>query len=79
MPYPSNDDLPLGVRRHLPAHAQDIYRMAFNHAWFRYALEGERREEIAHRVAWAAVKKQYNKVGTEWVFSECHEDLAALA
>jgi cation transport regulator ChaB len=26
-----------------------------------------RREEIAHRVAWAAVKRQYRKLGGEWV------------
>jgi cation transport regulator len=26
-----------------------------------------RREEIAHRVAWSAVKKSYHKVGDEWV------------
>ena len=66
MPYPSNDDLPLSVRRHLPAHAQDIFREAFNHAWQEYA-DDPRREEIAHRVAWAAVKRFYVKLGTDWV------------
>jgi cation transport regulator len=66
MPYPSNDDLPLSVRRHLPAHAQDIFREAFNHAWQEYA-DDPRREEIAHRVAWAAVKRLYVKLGTDWV------------
>ena len=24
------------------------------------------REEVAHKVAWAAVKRQYRKVGDEW-------------
>ena len=33
MPYLTNDDLPKKVKDHLPAHAQDIYRAAFNHAW----------------------------------------------
>ena len=67
VPYPSNEDLPLSVRRHLPSHAQDIFRSAFNHAWETYgASESWRREEIAHRVAWAAVKKRYHKVGDYW-------------
>jgi cation transport regulator len=66
MPYVSNTDLPLGVRRHLPVLAQDIYREAFNHAWVSYSGD-VRREEIAHRVAWAAVKRKYEKVGTDWV------------
>ena len=33
MTYEQNSDLPKGVRNNLPAHAQDIYREAFNHAW----------------------------------------------
>ena len=32
MPYRSNEDLPMPVQAHLPPHAQDIYREAFNHA-----------------------------------------------
>jgi cation transport regulator len=68
MPYASNDDLPPPVRKHLPEHAQDIFREAFNNAWRTYgAREPYRREEIAHRVAWAAVKKRYRKVGDDWV------------
>jgi cation transport regulator len=66
MPYLTNDDLPIPVQRRLPGHAQDIYREAFNHAWRQY--DGDpRQDEIAHRVAWAAVKRVYEKVGTEWV------------
>jgi cation transport regulator len=57
--------LPERVRHVLPAHAQDIYRAAFNNAFEEYR-ESARREEIAHRVAWAAVKKQYAKQGGEW-------------
>jgi cation transport regulator len=67
VPYASNADLPPGVQRHLPPHAQDIFRSAFNHAWEEYGeAEPERIEEIAHRVAWAAVKKRYRKLGS-WV------------
>ena len=66
MPYVTNDDLPPTVRNHLPEHAQDIYREAFNHAWEEYA-DDARHEEIAHRVAWAAVKKEYVKTGGRWV------------
>ena len=66
MPYSANDDLPGSVRQHLPEHAQDIYREAFNHAWQEYAGD-PRHEEIAHRVAWAAVKRVCVKTGDEWV------------
>jgi cation transport regulator len=66
MPYSHNKDLPPPVRSHLPPHAQDIYREAFNHAFA--AHRGEpRQEEIAHRTAWFAVKRSYVKRGDEWV------------
>jgi cation transport regulator len=68
MPYASNDDLPASVRNHLPPHAQDIFRSAFNHAWQSYSrAKPASVEEIAHRVAWAAVKKRYQKVGETWL------------
>jgi cation transport regulator len=67
MPYATNDDLPSSLRTHLPAHAQDIFRAAFNSAWETYgAREPRRREEIAHRIAWAAVKRRYRKAGDVW-------------
>jgi cation transport regulator len=66
MPYETIDDLPDSVRGHLPTHAQEIYRSAFNHAWASYA-DDRRQEEIAHRVAWAAVKRRYRKAGEFWV------------
>jgi cation transport regulator len=66
MPYSANEDLPPAVRNHLPDHAQAIYREVFNHAWDECASEPDQ-EEIAHRVAWAAVKRKYLKVGSEWV------------
>jgi cation transport regulator len=66
MPYASNAALPAPIRHALPAHAQDIYRAAFNAAFASY-VDSARQEEIAHRVAWAAVKKVYVKAGGEWV------------
>ena len=68
MPYAANEDLPPSVRNHLPAHAQDIYRSAFNYAWQTYgARDRAHIEEIAHRVAWSAVKKRYQKLGDTWM------------
>ncbi|MDD1718431.1 MAG: ChaB family protein [Methanoregulaceae archaeon] len=66
MTYDTIGDLPESVRHSLPAHAQEIYREAFNHAWEEYADPARRRgkislEETAHRVAWAAVKAVYEK------------------
>ena len=71
MPYETRQDLPDSVRNALPEHAQDIYRAAFNSAWQQYKDPGERRghesrEEAAHKVAWAAVKEQYEKDGDHW-------------
>lgn len=66
MPYQTNADLPASVQRHLPDHAQDIYRGAFNHAYADH-VDDPRREEIAHRIAWAAVKRFYVKVGNSWI------------
>jgi cation transport regulator len=63
MPYATNERLPPSVQRHLPPHAQDIFREAFNRAYEDY--EGD--ESRAFRIAWAAVKRGYEKVGGEWV------------
>lgn len=72
MPYDRLSELPDSVRNVLPQHAQEIYKDAFNNAWQQYADEDTRRgdasrEETAHRVAWAAVKKKYEKQGEKWV------------
>jgi cation transport regulator len=66
MPYRVNIDLPSRVRSHLPEHAQDIYREAFNHAYAAHAgeLDQERR---AHMIAWAAVKRVYTKADDKWI------------
>ena len=66
MPYKTVTELPDSVRDNLPSHAQDIYMKAFNSAWDQYDEPEERRgnasrEETAHKVAWAAVKKEYEK------------------
>jgi cation transport regulator len=67
MPYAANHDLPPAVRNHLPAHAQDIFREAFNSAYEAHAGEADR-EERAFRIAWAAVKRAgYEKAGEHWV------------
>jgi cation transport regulator len=71
MPYHTLKDLPDNVTNVLPKHAQEIYRAAFNNAWNEYKDPDERRghasrEETAHKVAWAAVKKEYEKEGDEW-------------
>jgi cation transport regulator len=66
MPYERTRDLPDSVRANIPAHAQDIYKEAFNHAWDEYKDASKRRgdesrEEVAHKVAWSAVKEKYEK------------------
>ena len=66
MPYLTNDDLPDSVQSHLPPHALDIYREAFNHAFAAHS-DDPRQEEAAHRIAWAAVKRSYVKVGGRWI------------
>jgi cation transport regulator len=68
MPYDTLDDLPKNLTNVLPRHPQEIYRAAFNSAWHEYKDPEERRghasrEETAHKVAWAAVKKEYEKEG----------------
>jgi cation transport regulator len=57
MPYDSRSELPDSVKDHLPEHAQDIYKEAFNNAWDQYDHD----ESRSHRVAWGAVKKEYHK------------------
>lgn len=71
MPYRSLDELPENVKSVLPEHAREIYLAAFNNAWEEYRKPEERRgdssrEEVARKVAWAAVKQQYVKAGAVW-------------
>jgi cation transport regulator len=58
----------------LPEHAQHIYKKAHASAIDQYQNPEKRRggkgqsaEEVAHKTAWAAVKKEYKKKGNEWV------------
>jgi cation transport regulator len=61
----------------LPAHAQEIYSKAHKSALKQYEIPSKRRggkrqskEQIAHKVAWSAVKKEYKKKGDKWVPKE---------
>ena len=73
MPYAKLKELPdSAVRENLPKHAQEIYMEAYNSAWEQYARPGDRRdddsrEEVSHKVAWSAVKQQYEKRNDRWV------------
>ncbi len=63
MPYHDNSDLPDSIKNHLPEHAQTIFRKAFNNALIQYG-----NEEQAFKVAWGAVKKEYEKDAQgQWV------------
>jgi len=72
MPYKKLTDLPDQVKNALPKHGQEIYQAAYNNAWDQYKDPSDRkddstREETAHKVAWAAVKKEYKKDDTgDW-------------
>ena len=66
MPYKTREELPDAVRKNLPPHAQEVFRKAFDAAWGEYAdpkkrSRGGSREEVANRVAWAAVEHEYHK------------------
>jgi len=71
MPYETLQDLPKSVSDVLPNHAQEIYQAAFNNAWDQYADPEDRqgddsREQVAHKVAWLAVKQTYKKENGNW-------------
>jgi cation transport regulator len=58
----------------LPSHAQKIYSKVHKNAIKQYVSSSKRRggtgqskEQVAHRVAWSAVKKEYKKKGDKWV------------
>jgi cation transport regulator len=58
----------------LPSHAQEIYLKAHKNAIRQYTSPSKRRgdkqqskEQVAHKVAWSAVKKEYKKKGDKWV------------
>ena len=58
----------------LPSHAQKIYSKAHKNALKQYQSPSKRRggkrqskEQVAHKVAWSAVKKEYKKKEDKWV------------
>lgn len=70
MPYKNIQELSPKIRNSLPEHAQSIYMNAYNNAFEEYKDPKKRRggdktkdapESVAHKVAWAAVKKKYKK------------------
>lgn len=71
MPYKNTGDLPKSVKDALPEKARKIYVSAYNNAWDQYRDSSDRkgddsREDVSHKVAWAAVKKKFEKDGDEW-------------
>lgn len=80
MSYNTNQDLPGHLRDHLPEFAQEIYRKTYNSACKEYADPAKYKdfsslEEVAHHIAWAAVKKEIEKEslrtksrGLDWAF-----------
>lgn len=73
MPYTNVNQLPGALQSTLPARAQHIYKEAYNDAWRAYSNagmdNGGSREEVAHKMAWGAVKRTYRKNGT-WKLKE---------
>lgn len=66
MPYQTINELPEPLRNVLLDHAQVIFKEAFNNAYDEYKDPKDRREDISRedtsrRVAWAAVKRTYEK------------------
>ncbi len=64
--YKSTDEIQENLKEILPPHAQHIYMKAHNRALLQYQNPSTRRyggslTEVAHRVAWAAVKSKYVK------------------
>ncbi|MGI0020533.1 MAG: ChaB family protein [Nitrososphaera sp.] len=57
----------------LPQHGQHIFKKARESALKQYKDPAKRRsksdkpEEVAHKVAWSAVKKKYKKSGEKWI------------
>lgn len=66
----------------LPEHAQHIYKKTYASALEQYQNPEKRRggkresaEQVAHKAAWAAVKKQYKKQGNDWLKKEEEDKL----
>jgi cation transport regulator len=71
MPYESIEELPENVKDNLPEHAQEIFMSAYNSAFEQYDKPGKSRgnasrEETANKIAWSAVKEEYEKKDGKW-------------
>jgi cation transport regulator len=58
----------------LPVHARHIFKNAHKNALKQYQSPSKRRGgkrqsrgQVAHKVAWSAVKRKYQKEGNRWV------------
>ena len=58
----------------LPTHGQEIFKEAHKNALDQYKDPKKRKggkrgskEQVAHKVAWSAVKKVYKKEGDKWI------------
>jgi cation transport regulator len=60
MPYRENSELPPNIKR-LPVGAQTMFRKVFNSSISRHG------EVLANKIAWAAVKTKFKRVGDNWV------------
>lgn len=72
MPYNSIDELPKPLKVNLPKDAKEIYVSVYNMTWGQHAHVLDRRigaspEDVAHRMAWEAVRDKFRKQGNEWV------------
>jgi cation transport regulator len=67
MPYPTNADPPSSVRSHPPEHAQDINSEAFSRLRDSCGRATAGGSGALHRIAWAAHKRSYVKVGNSWI------------
>jgi len=70
--YPTNEDLPAGIREAMPPVVQTLYREAYNAAWNRRLAPVRRKfvvnhDTVATRAAWKAVRRLYAQHGTTWV------------
>lgn len=64
MPYSSTEDLPPAVKNNLPKRAQEIFVKAFNAAYQEHHGDDE---VTSFKIAWAAVKRTYEKRKGKWV------------
>lgn len=61
MPYKSKSELPDNVQNVLPAHAQDIYKEAFNSAWINTKIKkiaGTMPAVKRRRIKWPGRRKK---------------------